>query len=110
MTSPNHRAFLGIISHWVDNKGKVHSAVPGLRCFRGSHTSENQAIHFCEVATWYKLVHKIGLFTLDNATKTDSVLRFDKTYLGEVGIPLDSVARRLSCFGQVINLVVKVFL
>ena len=109
-TSPNHRAFLGVIGHWVDNQGKLHSTVLGLRRFRERHTGENQAIHFWEVATRYKLVDKIGYFTLDNATNNDSALRFVKNYLGEIGISFDPVARRLRCFGHVINLVVKAFL
>jgi len=62
------------------------------------------------VATRYKLVDKIGYFTLDNATNNDSALRFIKNYLGEIGISFDPVARRLRCFGHVINLVVKAFL
>ena len=109
-TSPNHHAFLGVVGHWVDNGGTLHSTVLGLQRFRGRHTGENQAIHFWEVATRYKLVDKIGYFTLDNATNNDSALRFIKNYLGEIGILFDPVSRRLRCFGHVLNLVVKAFL
>ena len=109
-TSPNHYAFLRVVGHWVDNGGTLHSTVLGLGRCRGRHIGENQAIHFWEVATRYKLVDKIGYFTLDNATNKDTALRFIKNYLGEIGIPFDPVSRRLRCFGHVLNLVVKAFL
>jgi len=37
-------------------------------------------------------------------------MRCIQTYLQNSGIPFDPIARRLRCFGHVINLVVKAFL
>jgi hypothetical protein len=45
-TSPNHRAILGVIAHWVDSTGCLQRVLLGLRRFRGTHTGANQAAQF----------------------------------------------------------------
>ena len=109
-SSPNHRAFLGIVGHWVGADGKLHGTLLGLRRFHGSHTGINQAEHFWEVIKFYELETKIGYFTLDNASNNDTALVQIEAYLAERGIKFNPQARRLRCFGHVINLVVKAFL
>ena len=109
-TSPNHRAFLGVVGHWIAADGKLHGTLLGLRRFHGSHTGVNQAEHFWEVVKQYELETKIGYFTLDNATNNDTTLTQISVYLAELGIEFKPTERRLRCFGHVINLVVKAFL
>ena len=109
-SSPNHRAFLGVVAHWVDSSGHLHSLLLGLRRFLGAHTGANQAAHFWEVAEDFKITRKLGYFTLDNATNNDSALAEIAAFLSKIGIVFDPVKRRLRCFGHVINLVVKSFL
>lgn len=48
-TSPNHRAFLGAVAHWLDCDYKLQSTVIGMRRFYGQHTGENQANCFFEI-------------------------------------------------------------
>lgn len=109
-TSPNHRAFLGVVAHWMDQGLRLHSTVLGLRRFRGRHTGENQAKHFWDIVKAYKITDKIGYFTLDNATNNDTALQHISQHLHDLGIDFNPVQRRLRCFGHVINLVVKAFL
>ena len=109
-TSPNHRAFLGVVGHWIAADGKLNGTLLGLKRFHGSHTGVNQAEHFWEVVKLYELETKVGYFTLDNATNNDTTLTQISIYLAEIGIEFKPKERRLKCFGHVINLVVKAFL
>jgi len=109
-TSPNHRAFLGVVGQWISGDGKLHGTLLGFCRFHGSHTGVNQAQHFWEVVKLYKLETKVGYFTLDNASNNDTTLTQVGVYLAELGIEFNMSKRRLRCFGHVINLVVKAFL
>ena len=109
-SSPNHRAFLGVVAHWVDASGSLHGSLLGLQRFLGPHTGSNQAGHFWKVAEDFNLTCKIGYFTLDNATNNDSALIEISYFLSNISISFDPIKRRLRCFGHVINLVVKSFL
>ena len=109
-SSPNHRAFLGVVAHWVDASGSLHGSLLGLRRFLGPHTGSNQAGHFWTVAEDFNLTRKIGYFTLDNATNNDSALIEISYFLSNISISFDPIKRRLHCFGHLINLVVKSFL
>ena len=108
--SPNHRAFLAIVAHWISPQHILQSTVLGMKRFRGHHTGENQAHHFWDVVETYHLQEKIGYFTLNNAKNNDPAMRCIQTYLQNSGIPFYLVTRRLHCLGHVINLVVKPFL
>jgi hypothetical protein len=45
-TSPNHRAFLGIVAHWVDKGGALRSTVLGMQRFKGRHTGKTRFLIF----------------------------------------------------------------
>ena len=109
-TSPNHRAFLGVVGHWVDECGSLHGVLLGLRRFIGSHSGANQASHFWEVVKDFAITHHIGYFTLDNASNNDTALEEISLRLSYLNISFNPVKHRLRCFGHVINLVVKAFL
>jgi len=81
-----------------------------MKRFKGRHTGENQAQRFWEVVETYHLHEKIGYFTLNNARNNDTAMRCIQSYIQNSGNPFDPLARRLRCFGHVINLVVKAFL
>jgi hypothetical protein len=108
-TSPNHRALLGIIAHWISQSGVLQSTVLGLRRFKGRHTGENQAESLWAVAQEYKIEPKIGYFTLDNASNNDTAMKCISAKLRELNIEFDPVQSRLRCHGHIINLVVKAF-
>jgi len=109
-TSPNYRAFLGIVTHWLDQNYKLQSTVIGMRRFYGQHTGENQANCFFNIIKPYEINDKIGYFTLDNASNNRTTMQHIAKQLMEEGISFDPIERRLRCFGHVINLVVKAFL
>jgi hypothetical protein len=109
-TSPNHRALLGIIAHWISQSGVLQSTVLGLRRFKGRHTGENQAESFWAVAQEYKIEPKIGYFTLDNTSNNDTAMKCISANLRELNIEFHPVQRRLRCHGHIMNLVVKAFL
>ena len=109
-TSPNYRALLGVVAHWLDSDYELHSIVIGMHRFYGRHTRDNLAACFREIIDPYSTIDKIGFFTLDNATNNDTALQHIALHLKELDIPFDPLQRRPRCFGQVINLVVKAFL
>ena len=109
-TSPNNRAFLGAVAHWLDFNFKLQSTVIGMRRFYGQHTGENQANYFFEIIKPYNIMDKIGYFTLDNASNNGTTMQYIARKLQEYEIFFNPIERRLPCFGHVINLVVKAFL
>jgi len=109
-TSGNHLALLGLVAHWINQEGKCCRALLGLRRMYEAHTGENQSQILFTVLQEYSLVHKIGYFTLDNATNNDSALLHLSQQLKDMGIKFDPIESRLRCVGHVINLVVKAFL
>ena len=58
-TSPNHRAFLGIVAYWIGPQHFLQSTVLRMKRFRGFHTGENQTLHFWNVVVTYHLREKI---------------------------------------------------
>jgi len=74
-TSPNYRAFLGVVAHWLDSDYELQSTVIGMRRFYGRHTGDNLAACFLEIIDPYSIINKIGCFTLDKATNNDTALQ-----------------------------------
>lgn len=109
-TSPNHRAFFGVVAHWMDQTLRLHSTVLGMRRFKGRHTGENQAKHFWDIIKTYQITANIGYFTLDNASNNDTALKYIAKHLQELGLEFNPTQRRLRCFGHIINLTVKALL
>jgi len=109
-TSPNHGAFFGVVTHWMDQTLRLHSTVLGMRRFKGRHTGENQAKHFWDIIKTYQITANIGYFTLDNASNNDTALKYIAKHLQELGLEFNPTQRRLRCFGHIINLTVKALL
>jgi hypothetical protein len=74
-TSPNHRAFFGLVGHWIDSIGILRCALLGLERFKGAHTGANQATVIWNIINQYELHHRIGYFTTDNASNNDTALQ-----------------------------------
>ena len=68
-------ALLGMTGHWINPAGSVCHALLGLRPLHGAHTEENQAQVVFSILQEYNLCHKVGYFTLDNASNNDKALR-----------------------------------
>jgi hypothetical protein len=74
-TSPNHRAFVGIVAHWLDEDLKKQDTLIGLRRVRGSHTGENIAEAVIPLLQMYDLGPKLGYFVGDNIGSNDTGIR-----------------------------------
>lgn len=104
--SPNHRSFLAIVAHFIDlERRQLRKALLALRELEGAHSGEAIAEVFLHVVDLYGLRHKVGYFTLDNASNNDTMIRA----VAEV-CKFDAAHRRLRCNGHIINLAVQAFL
>lgn len=65
-TSPNKKAFLAIIAHFVDEDGVLRKAFLPLPQLRGSHGGELQAFYVSRIIDDYGIASKVGFFTGDN--------------------------------------------
>jgi len=109
-TSPNHRAFFGLVGHWIDCYGYLRTALLGMERFQGPHTGLNQAEMIWQILERYHSMYRVGYFTTDNAFNNDTALQELGHIFDAHSIPLDPIKARVRCFGHVINLVVKAFL
>lgn len=106
-TSPAKTGFQAVVVHWADAETRrVESALLSLKEFKGSHGGEEQARVFLEVIQESGLRDKLGLFTMDNHTSNDKMLR----YIAEEIDNFDPIFRRVRCYGHVLNLTVQAFL
>ena len=110
-TSENQLALLGIVAHYLDGKKwKNQSRLLALKEVEGAHSGENMTAYISEVVNEYEITDKIGFFTLDNAKSNDICLRiFLRTCLPDITDEAIK-ARRIRCFGHVVNLAAKAFL
>jgi len=109
-TSPNRRAYLAIVAHWVD-EWESQRALLALPRLHGSHGGELQAEHVLETIEWYDIQCRLGYFTSDNATSNDRLLRHLATSLeARYDVEFDATTRRIRCTGHIINLSLQAFL
>jgi hypothetical protein len=107
-TSPNHRALVGIVAHWLDEDLKKQDVLIGLCRLKGSHTGENIAEVVVPVLKLFELVPRLGYFIADNDPSNDVAIRHILRELRPDIKEPDS--RRVRCLGHIINLVAKAFL
>ena len=109
-TSPNRRAYLAIVAHWLHN-WKRQKALLALPRLFGSHGGELQAGHILQTLEDYNICSQIGYHTSDNASSNDNLLRHLAASLQEKhGIEYDATTRRIRCSGHIINLSLQAFL
>lgn len=110
-TSEHRKAYLAIVSHWVDECYQLRKALLALPRLRHSHGGELQARHFLDTIRDYNLWRNLGYCTSDNATSNDNLLRqLSKGLLEEYQIEYHPVHRRIRCSGHIINLSLQAFL
>jgi hAT family C-terminal dimerisation region len=103
-TSGNRLGLMGIVAHFVDEDGILHSLTIGLREMEGSHSGENMAKILWDVLSEYQILTKLGYFTMDNASNNDVMLSVLERRLREEEIDWDSTSHRLRCSGHIIQL------
>lgn len=110
-TSPNKKAFLAIIAHFVDEDGVLCKALLALPQLRGSHGGELQATYINQVIDEYEIASKVGYFTGDNHGSNDKLCRFISKHLREkYKIIWSAEQHRIRCQGHIVNIAVQAFL
>lgn len=112
-TSPNHKAILGIVGHFVNQQWVQQTRLLGLKEVYGSHSGNNQAVYIIQLIRELELQNKFGFFIGDNATTNDTGV---SAILHEF-YPLPHVRRnvehpeverlRARCFNHIMNLICK---
>ena len=105
-TSPNMQAFIACNAHFA-YKGKVVTALLGLRALIGSHSGENMAATLLPLFKEYDITEKLGYFVLDNASNNNTCVRH---VLSQTSPEIGPGERRIRCFGHVLNLAASEFL
>ncbi|KAL9561281.1 hypothetical protein ACKAV7_014743 [Fusarium commune] len=109
-TSPNRLAFISIFGHFIDRSNSHQSRLLAFRRQIGSHAGENIAYTVRNVVRDWGIDRKIGVSICDNAASNDVCLRNFYTNLDASITRADAEARRMRCFGHILNLVAQAFL
>lgn len=73
-TSPNAKALMGIVAHYIAENGALRQSVLSLRELEGQHTGANQAGLIFSVLEEYGILSKVGYFMMDNASNNDTMI------------------------------------
>jgi hypothetical protein len=109
-TSPNRLAFISIFGHFIDRRHLYQSRLLALKRQIGSHAGENIAYTIRNVVRDWGIDGKLGVSICDNAASNDVCLRNLYTTLDASITRADTEARRMRCFGHILNLVAQAFL
>ncbi|KAG5764959.1 hypothetical protein H9Q72_006958 [Fusarium xylarioides] len=109
-TSPNRLAFISIFGHFIDRRHLYQSRLLAFKRQIGSHAGENIAYTIRNVVRDWGIDGKLGVSVCDNAASNDVCLRNLYTTLDASITRADTEARRMRCFGHILNLVAQGFL
>ncbi|KAF5963017.1 transposase [Fusarium coicis] len=99
-----------VTAHFLDRRGKHQSRPLALRRQLRCHGGEGLAVTLEQVVREWKIEDRVGTFIPDNASPNDSCLM---NFYGDLdaGMSLADVrARRMHCYGHILNLVAHAFL
>ncbi|KAG6997275.1 putative AC transposase [Fusarium oxysporum f. sp. conglutinans] len=108
-TSPNRLAFISIFGHFIDRRHLYQSRLLAFKRQIGSHASENIAYTIRNVIRDWGIDCKLGVSICDNAASNDVCLRNLYTTPDASITRADTEARRMRCFGHILNLVAQAF-
>ncbi|KAL9570405.1 hypothetical protein ACKAV7_005413 [Fusarium commune] len=109
-TSPNHLAIIAVFAHFIDKFGNQQSRLLALRHQLGIHSGENLAETLFEIVQLWDIRGQVGTVISDNVTTNDTCLSYFYRQLDLSIRPADIKARRIRCYGHVLNLIARVFL
>jgi hypothetical protein len=104
-TSPNRLGFISIFGHFIDRSNLYQSRLLAFRRQIGSHAGENIAYTVRNAFRDGEIDRKLGVSICDNAASNDVCLRSLYTTLDISVTRVDTEARRMRCFGHILNLV-----
>ncbi|RKK65646.1 hypothetical protein BFJ69_g16099 [Fusarium oxysporum] len=98
---------MAVTAYFLDRQGKHQSRLLALRRQLGCHSGENLAVTLGQVVREWKIKDRVGTVISDNAFSKDScLLNFYRDLDAERG-PTDVRARRMRCYGHLLNLVAR---
>ena len=92
---------------FLDCYFKPQKLVLGLPEIQSRYSGENITAEIIEIIESYRIGHKIGYFTLDNASNNGTAVA---AIVKHFDLPIKKNLRWVRCIGHVINLVVKALL
>ena len=108
-TSPNRYAMIAIFAHFIDKRGRPQDLLLALRRQLGAHSGKNIATTLGEVIKDWGLDIFRSVVVSDNASNNDScVAAFFASFSPNLTHE-DIKARRIRCFGHILNLIAKAF-
>jgi len=109
-TSPNGHAVLGVCGHFISQAGRRRTVVLALREVLGDHGGENIAQSLLAVIRDYGFQGNVGYFMADNAESNDVTVDLILRVLYPNMSAKHRKARRLRCFGHIVNLCAQDFI
>ncbi|KAG6996788.1 putative AC transposase [Fusarium oxysporum f. sp. conglutinans] len=109
-TSPNRLAIMAVFAHFIDKFGNQQSRLLALRRQLGIHSGEILAETLFEIVQLWDIRGQVGKVISDNVTTNDTCLSYFYRQLNPSIRPADIKARRMRCYGHVLNLVARAFL
>jgi hypothetical protein len=103
------KAYMGITARFANNHGR-HQLVLAIKELLGSHSGENMAEIFLQVAQDFEIHDKIGFCNADNASPNDKMADHIEETLYECGLRWKAKLNRLRCVGHISNLAVQALL
>ena len=109
-TSPNHKAIVGVVAHYITAHGRKRDIVIGLREVIGEHTGANIGHQLVRLFKEYDILDRIGFFICDNADNNDTCISYVLRKQNRRMTKKQIARRRIRCLGHVINLCAQAFL
>ncbi|KAK7583457.1 hypothetical protein V3481_012745 [Fusarium oxysporum f. sp. vasinfectum] len=109
-TSPNRFAIIAVFAHFIDQLGHQQSRLLALRRQFGAHSGENLAGSLVDIVHEWEIEGRVGCAISDNMTANDTCLYHMYPRLDPSMRPVDIKARRMRCYGHMLNLVARAFL
>jgi hypothetical protein len=109
-TSPNNLAMISIFGHFINQKKKPQSRLLAFRRQPGKHSGNHIALAIQDILKAWGIRDQVGVCIADNAGNNDTCLKALYPSLDPTMTDRDIKARRMRCFGHVLNLVVQAFL
>ncbi|KAM4055478.1 putative transposase [Hirsutella rhossiliensis] len=109
-TSSNRFAIVAVFAHFIDRGARQQSRLLALRCQFGTHSGENLAASLVGIVQDWKIRGRVGCVISDNVAANDHCLHYMHKQLDSSMRPADIKARRMRCYGHILNLVARAFL
>lgn len=109
-TSPNRFAIVAVFAHFIDRGARQQSRLLALRRQFGTHSGENLAASLVGIVQDWEVQGRVGCVVSDNLVANDHCLHYMYKQLDLSMRTADIKARRMRCYGHILNLVARAFL